>query len=143
MDGRIEAFDLPRQLELGESSPHTPPCAAARRPTSTRQSELQPGSYGVTPGFAPLGAASIRLVRVTQNPITSAIECRTEEFPLKDPPPYTAISYACGPRVHNFGVHLNDVPYLIRKNLSRFLRQRVQMDPNSREWMWIDCLCID
>lgn len=74
-----------------------------------------------------LEAGFIRLVRITESPTTGGVECRTEQFSLKDPPLYTALSYACGGRPANFNLKLNGRDWNVRKNLSRFLCQRLQM----------------
>jgi hypothetical protein len=93
--------------------------------------------------YDPLPDGSIRLTRIIQDPLTGRIACCTRQFTLQDPPPYTAVSYACGSRPASFHLKLNGTDWYIRKNLSRFLRQRGRTDPNSHDWLWIDAICID
>jgi hypothetical protein len=93
--------------------------------------------------YDPLPEGFIRLVRVNRDAFTGRIECLTRQFLLQDPPLYTAVSYACGSRPANSYIKLNGIGWYIRKNLSRFLRQRGETDPHSKDWLWIDAICID
>lgn len=146
MDQQIELSDRSRQIEAGELSP---PGAAATNLIGTRQSEARQGDYAdkkqnaTEYAYDPLDADSIRLVRIAQDPKTDGIVCRTEQFSRKHLPLYTALSYACGPRPANFNLKLNGRDWNVRQNLSHFLRQRLQMNPNSQEWLWIDAICIN
>jgi hypothetical protein len=140
---------MSRQLEAGELSQHTPPGTAATTPIRTQRSEVQPGGHvdnrlvAAECAYDALDEGFIRLVRIAQDPATGGIECRTEKFSLHNPPPYTALSYACGPRPANFNLELNGRDWKVRLNLSQFLRQRLQMDRDSDEWLWIDAICIN
>jgi hypothetical protein len=115
--------------------------------TRTRRSERSAEKRLVEaerpPVYDALREGCIRLVQIGQDPLTGFIECRTEHFPLEAPPRYTALSYACGARPADFNIKLNGKEWYIRKNLSRFLRQHVQIYPDSQEWMWIDAICIN
>jgi hypothetical protein len=97
----------------------------------------------VSPVYDTLDEGFIRLVQIEQTSLANGIECRTKHFPLTELPPYIALSYACGPRPANFGIGLNGKNWYIRENLSHYLRQRMQMKPTSREWLWIDAICIN
>jgi hypothetical protein len=125
------------------------PGTAAANPIGTRQSEVQPGCYAdkrlIAAAYADdtLDAGFIRLVRITQDATTGGVECRTEHFSLEHPPPYTALSYACGPRPADFNMKLNGRDWSVRQNLSHFLRQHLQMDRDPQEWLWIDAICIN
>jgi len=149
MDDRIERLDLPQQLEAGDLSPHTPLGVATTVSTRACQSEVQQGGYTDKTRFAAecaydtLDADFIRLMRIAQDPTTGGIECQTEQFSLHNPPSYTSVSYACGPRPANFGLKLIGRDWKVGKNLSQFLRQRLQMDRDSDEWLWIDAICIN
>jgi hypothetical protein len=93
MVDQIEMSDMSRRLEAGMLSPHAPPGAAATRPTRTRQSEVQPGGYAnkrlaaAECAYDVLDVGFIRLVRITQDPLTGGIDCRTQQFSLQHPPP--------------------------------------------------------
>jgi hypothetical protein len=149
MDDRTELLDVYRQLEAGELASQTFPGTAAANPIGTRQSEVQPGCYAdkrlIAAAYADdtLDAGFIRLVRITQDATTGGVECRTEHFSLEHPPPYTALSYACGPRPADFNMKLNGRDWSVRQNLSHFLRQHLQMDRDPQEWLWIDAICIN
>lgn len=101
--------------------------------------EAQP----VPPVYDTLSEGFVRLVQIKQKSMTKGIECRTEQFHLAYPPSYIALSYACGSRPADFSVNLNGRDWRVRKNLFRFLRQRLQMDRDPQEWLWIDAICID
>jgi hypothetical protein len=149
MDDEIELFAMYRQLEAGGSSPQAPWGAAATRSIRPRQSERRSEAYAdkkmvaAECAYDTLDTGFIRLVKITRNALTGFIECRTEQFSLQHPPTYTALSYACGSRPANFNLKLNGRDWFVRKNLSRFLRQHLQMDRDSQEWLWIDAICID
>lgn len=146
MDDGIELPHVSRQLEAGDLSP---PGAAVTSPTGIRQSEMRPGDdtdnrlNATKCAYDTLDEGFFRLVRITQAPSTGRIECWTEQFSLQDPPPYTALSYACGPRPANFNLKLNGRDWNVRQNLAHFLRQHVEMDQSLQEWMWIDAICIN
>ena len=149
MDDPIELLDMSRQLEAGELSPLTSLSAAATIPTRARQDEVQPGCHTDKNLFAAecaydtLDADFVRLVRITQNPMTGDIECLTDQFSLHYPPPYIALSYACGSRPATCHLKLNGSRWRVRKNLHRFIRQRLQMNRDPQEWLWIDAICIN
>jgi hypothetical protein len=130
-------------------SPQTFPDTATANPIGVRQSEMRKGDYAdkrlnaTECAYDPLDEGSIRLVRIAQDPTSGGIECRTEQFPLQHPPPYTALSYACGPRPANFNLKLNGREWNVRQNLSNFLRQHMKMDRDPHEWLWIDAICIN
>lgn len=146
MDDGIELPHVSRQLEAGDLSP---PGAAVTSPTGIRQSEMRPGDdtdnrlNATKCAYDTLDEGFFRLVRITQAPSTGRIECWTEQFSLQDPPPYTALSYACGPRPANFNLKLNGRDWNVRQNLAHFLRQHTEMDRDSEEWLWIDAICIN
>jgi hypothetical protein len=149
MDDQIELLDGYRQLDAGEMSPQTFPGTDTANPIGIRQSEMRKGDYAdkrlnaTECAYDPLDEGSIRLVRIAQDPTTGAIECWTEQFPLQHPPPYTALSYACGPRPASFNLKLNGGDWNVRQNLSHFLRQHMKTDRDSQEWLWIDAICIN
>jgi hypothetical protein len=149
MDDQIELLDISRHLEAGELSPHTPPDTAATSPIRIQRSGVQPGGHEDTRSIAAecaydtLDPGFIRLAQIKQDPLTGGVECRTERFSLQCPPPYTALSYACGPRPANFDFKLNGRDWKVRQNLSHFLRQRLHMERDSHEWLWIDAICIN
>jgi hypothetical protein len=62
---------------------------------------------------------------------------------MLDKPIFIALSYVCGPRPANFSLKLNGRDWNVRQNLSHFLRQRLQMDRDPQEWLWIDAICIN
>jgi hypothetical protein len=140
---------MSRQLEAGELSPHTPLDVATTRPIGIRQSGRRPRDYeeerlhATEYAYDTLDAGFIRLVRITQDSSTGGIECQTEQFSLQNPPPYTALSYACGSRPANFNIKLNGRDWCVRMNLFRFLRQCLQMNRDPQEWLWIDAICIN
>ena len=141
-----------RELEAGQSSPHAPPdAAAATSRIRSQQSERQPGG-SVNKGPLATSCAyddvldqnSIRLMRITRDPMTGDAECWTEKFSLQKLPPYTALSYACGPPPANFALKLNGRDdWTVRENLFRFLRHYLQMNWDTQEWLWIDAICIN
>jgi hypothetical protein len=149
MDDGTELADMSRQLEAGELSPHTPLDVATTRPIGIRQSgrclrdyeeeRLHAAEYA----YDTLDAGFIRLVRITQDSSTGGIECQTEQILLQNPPPYTALYYACGSRPANFNIKLNGRDWCVRTNLFRFLRQRLQMSRDPQEWLWIDAIYIN
>jgi hypothetical protein len=126
---------------------HAAPFASARCPVpgkiNAQQSAGDKACNGEPSYYDALDDGYFRLVRITLDPSSGCIECRTQHFPLDDPPRYTAVSYACGPGPATFDLKLNARDWHIRKNLSHFLRQRVQMSPASEEWLWIDAICIN
>jgi hypothetical protein len=128
MDDQFEWLDGPRRLEAGECSPNAPPSTSATRSIRPQHSEVQPEGHvdsrlvAIGGAYDALDEGFIRLVRIAQDPTTGDIECRTQHFPLEDPPPYTAVFYACGPGPANFHLKLNGRAWHIRKNLSCFLR---------------------
>jgi hypothetical protein len=113
MDEEIELLAECLQLEAEDSSPQAPPGAAATSFVRSLQSERRlRGSAdkklaATECAYNTLNEGFIRLVRITQDPLTGDIECWTTQFPLQDPPPYTALSYACGPRPASFNLKLN------------------------------------
>lgn len=130
----------------GRSTPAAP-FAIARRPvpenTHAQRLATETARDEELSVYDTLDEGFFRLEQVTQNPSSGYIECRTKHFLLQDPPPYSAVSYACGSRPARYKLKLNGRDWYIRTNLSRFLRHRVQMPSTSGEWLWIDAICIN
>lgn len=140
-----------RRRKGAVSVPRASTHAATTNPSGIQQRARRSGRYAKKrlveaerpPAYDALREGCIRLVQIGQDALTGFVECRTKHFPLQAPPPYTALSYACGARPANFNIKLNGMDWYIRQNLSRFLRQHVQIYPASQEWMWIDAICIN
>jgi len=84
----------------------------------------------------------IRLVTIASPPSSSeCIECRLANFPLKDAPQYTALSYVWGDIKETAPITLNDTEIQVTTNLLAAL-QRLRREHRGI-YLWIDALCIN
>jgi hypothetical protein len=85
----------------------------------------------------------IRLLRPTRKkPISCILEHLDIDRDRANVPSYTALSYTWGDEQALYTIHINGLPFMVRKNLHSFLTSRTEL----REidvWLWIDQLCIN
>jgi hypothetical protein len=84
-------------------------------------------------------AREIRVVTLMQGSGDDPIHCKLENVDFTQR--YEAVSYEWGPRGDKEYIYLNDIPFMIRKNLYDALRhyRRSRWD----RVLWIDALCIN
>ena len=87
------------------------------------------------------GTQSIRLVRFVRATCARSIQCELHCFPLASTPSYTALSYRWGAAWPTNVIIINGRRFVIRENLWHFLHQKCI--ENSRDYYWIDAICID
>ena len=87
-----------------------------------------------------LATDTIRLLQLQPHADDQDIACTISSFRLSNAPPYTAISYVCGPHDEHHWICLNNARLQVRPNLWRclwHLRQHRQFG-----YIWIDAICI-
>lgn len=92
--------------------------------------------------YSPLSntAQQIRLVRLRKESACSANipQCEIEVFELTEAPLFTALSYTWGAPSPTFDIVVNRGKLKVRENLFMFLKAY-----HSRDYIWIDQICID
>ncbi|AEO64787.1 uncharacterized protein THITE_2038030 [Thermothielavioides terrestris NRRL 8126] len=84
-----------------------------------------------------------RLVRFSDSAASpDVIELILERASLHNPPSYSALSYLWGEPTKTETIHVNGLPLPITHNLHQAL-QHLRAGEGTREWLWIDAVCIN
>ncbi|KAF1990732.1 hypothetical protein K402DRAFT_389648 [Aulographum hederae CBS 113979] len=83
----------------------------------------------------------IRLIKILPSKFNLGIRCRLLTFPVKEAPPYEALSYTWGDHKTKYKIMLNGKRSFIAKNLYDALR-RFRLK-NEARLLWADAICIN
>jgi hypothetical protein len=95
------------------------------------------------PAYRSLRKERIRLLRILPVSSTAEIRCQLDDFSLRRPPAYTALSYTWGSQHGIHEIYVNDRPLLVPKNLFRFLNCARDLGGDLSGWIWCDMLSIN
>jgi hypothetical protein len=95
------------------------------------------------PAYRSLRKERIRLLRILPASSSAEIRCQLDDFSLRRPPAYTALSYTWGSQHGIHEIYVNDRPLLVPKNLFRFLNCARDLGGDLSGWIWCDMLSIN
>ncbi len=146
-----EMHDLDESIQMAQQAVDAGPLEHPDRPAMLRtlqdrleiKSSAQPVPIVPTYNYSPLDSSKreIRLIKVQPTCPGGVVECSLYHVSLDDNPFYAALSYVWGDANENRTIMLDDVPFMVTRNLEIALRR--MRSRHVEEPLWVDAVCIN